>query len=81
MANDAMFLREVAKEKLDKAKAAIINKSKVMYNGKYYKIQALRLTYSQAIKCLVYQAELRDNTPLQWDNVLIVNLGEVEVCE
>ena len=81
MVHDAMFLREVAKEKLNKAKDAIFNKSTVMYNGKKYKIQALRLTYSQTLKCLIYQAELRDETPLHWDSVIIVSLCDVEVGE
>ena len=82
MVNDVFSpMREVTKEKLNKAKTAIFNKSTVMYNGKKYKIQALRLTYSQQLKCLMYQAELRDETPLHWDNVVIVSLNDVEISE
>lgn len=82
MANNVILqLREVAKEKLEQAKNAIKNNSTVFYNGKRYRIQALRLYYSKTFGGMVYQAELIDETPLNWDNVLIVSLCDVEVCE
>lgn len=80
MANDAILkLREVAKEKLEKAKNAIKNESTVFYNGKGYKIQALRLYYSKVYGGMIYQAELIDETPANWNNCIIVSLCEVEV--
>lgn len=69
------------KEKLEQAKKALKNNSTVFYGYKRYRIQALRLYYSKEFKSIVYQAELIDETPLDRNNVLIVNLDKVEACE
>lgn len=69
---------EAAKEKLESVKRAMQKRSEVYYNGKLYRVQAIRMYYSAAFGGIVYQAELVDSVPRDWNSVLTVALERVE---
>lgn len=69
---------EKAKEKLEDVKRAMQRKTDVYYNGRPYRVQAIKMYYSAALGGIVYQAELIDTVPLNWNSILTVALERVE---
>ncbi len=70
-----------AKEKLPLLQKAMNTGEVVFYEGKPYRIQALRQPKSIIYGGIVYQAELVSVDPLKWNSVIYVALESVELLE